>query len=265
MSEGSIAAEPSGAPPVAEPGVLRRYAVAAAFLAPAIVLLGVWIVYPAVYTIVRSFYGKSGFGDFVGIDNYKTMFNTSTITTAIKNNAIWVGVVPATITAIGLVFAVLTERIRWSLAFKTAVFMPMAISLFAAGVIWRIMDRQEPGIGAVNAVVGSFHDTFSPPGALSDALPSSDAEVGSPASGIVLKKPLNPGDVALLGLTGIPPDQVPKGARQATRPARRSGRRRPETTAASPSRGSSPAPTRRVSALRPSASRSAAFPGSARS
>ncbi len=218
MSEGSIAAEPSGAPPVAEPGVLRRYAVAAAFLAPAIVLLGVWIVYPAVYTIVRSFYGKSGFGDFVGIDNYKTMFNTSTITTAIKNNAIWVGVVPATITAIGLVFAVLTERIRWSLAFKTAVFMPMAISLFAAGVIWRIMDRQEPGIGAVNAVVGSFHDTFSPPGALSDALPSSDAEVGSPASGIVLKKPLNPGDVALLGLTGIPPDQVPKGARQAVQP-----------------------------------------------
>ncbi len=218
MSEVSVAAEPSGAPPTAEPGVLRRYAVTAAFLAPALVLLGVWIVYPAVYTIVRSFYGKSGFGDFVGIDNYKEMFSTGTITTAIKNNAIWVGVVPATITAIGLVFAVLTEKISWSLAFKTAVFMPMAISLFAAGVIWRIMDRQEPGIGAVNAVVGSIHDTFSPAGALSDALPSSAAETGSPTTGIVLKKPLAPGGVALLGLTGIPPEQVPQGARQAVQP-----------------------------------------------
>jgi alpha-glucoside transport system permease protein len=223
MSEATIRAEPSGAPPVAEPGAWRRYAVAAAFLAPAIVLLSAWIVYPAIYTIVRSFYGKSGFGDFVGIDNYKALFTTGTITTAIKNNAIWVAVVPATITAIGLVFAVLTERISWSLAFKTAVFMPMAISLFAAGVIWRIMDRQEPGIGAVNAVIGSVHDAFSPPGALSDALPSTSGEVGSPASGIVLKKPLHPGDVALLGLTGIPPQQVPKGARQAVQPKQRAG------------------------------------------
>ena len=53
---------------------------------------------------------------------------------------------------IGLVFAVLTERVRWAVAFKTAVFMPMAISLFAAGVIWRIMDQQEPNRGALNAV-----------------------------------------------------------------------------------------------------------------
>jgi alpha-glucoside transport system permease protein len=223
VTEASIAAEPSGAPPVAEPGALRRYAVAGAFLLPALVLLGVWIVYPAVYTIVRSFYGQSGFGDFVGIDNYKALFTTGTITTAIKNNAIWVGVVPATITAIGLIFAVLTERISWSLAFKTAVFMPMAISLFAAGVIWRIMDRQEPGIGAVNAVIGSVHDAFNPAGPLSDALPSSPNETGSPASGIVLKTPVRPGGVALLGLTGIPPDQVPSGARQAAQPKPTSG------------------------------------------
>ncbi len=225
MSGGSITAEPpaeAAPPPVREPGLLRRYAVAAAFLAPAIVLLGVWIVYPAIYTIVRSFYGQSG-SDFVGIDNYKALFTTSTITTAIKNNAIWVGVVPATITAIGLIFAVLTEKVSWSLAFKTAVFMPMAISLFAAGVIWRIMDRQEPGIGAVNAVIGSVHDAFVPAGPLSDALPSGTNETGSPQTGIVLKKPLQPGGVALLGLTGIPPDQVPKGARQAAQPKPASG------------------------------------------
>jgi alpha-glucoside transport system permease protein len=218
VSEATIRAEPqAAAPPADRPGI-RTYAVAAAFLVPAFVLLGVWLVYPAVYTIIRSFYGKSG-GDFVGIDNYKALFTTSTITTAIKNNAIWVAVVPATITAIGLVFAVLIEKISWSLAFKTAVFMPMAISLFAAGVIWRIMDRQEPGIGAVNAVVASVHDSFSPPGPLSDALPSTTNETGSPSQGIVLKTPLKPGSVAVLGLTGIPPEQTPSGARQAVKPA----------------------------------------------
>src|SRR5581483_2527674 len=128
-----------------------------------------------------------------------------------------------TITAIGLIFAVLTEKVSWALAFKTALFMPMAISLFAAGVIWRIMDRQEPGIGAVNAVIGSVHDAFVPAGPLSDALPSGTNETGSPQTGLVLKKPLQPGGVALLGLTGIPPDQVPKGARQAAQPKPASG------------------------------------------
>jgi alpha-glucoside transport system permease protein len=199
----------------------------AVFLGPAVVLLGLWIIYPAVYTIVRSFYGSSGFGHFVGIDNYKALFSpfstSNPYVQAIKNNAIWVAVVPAFITALGLIFAVLTERISWKLAFRTVVFMPLAISLFAAGVIWRIMDRQEPGIGAVNATIGAFHDAFNPPGALSDALPSGNNETGTPQTGIVLKKPLRPGGVALLGLTGIPPDQVPSGAKQAAQPKPTSG------------------------------------------
>jgi alpha-glucoside transport system permease protein len=222
VSEATIRAEPqAAAPPVDRPGI-RTYAVAAAFLAPTFVLLGVWLVYPAVYTIIRSFYSQSG-GDFVGIDNYKALFTTSTVTTAIKNNAIWVAVVPATITAIGLIFAALIEKVSWSLAFKTAVFMPMAISLFAAGVIWRIMDRQEPGIGAVNAVIGSVHDAISPPGPLSDALPSTTNETGSSSQGIVLNTALRPGSVAVLGLTGIPPDQTPSGARQAVKPSPEAG------------------------------------------
>ena len=112
----------------------RRWLIAAAFLAPAAFFLLVWIVYPTIYTIWRSFYDRTG-NRFVGFDNYRRLFSSDTIRTAIENNAIWVAVVPALITAIGLIFAVLTERIRWSVAFKTVVFMPMAISLFAAGVI----------------------------------------------------------------------------------------------------------------------------------
>ena len=161
MSSRPIAVEPlpRAAPPEPTGGGRSRYLTGTFFLLPAAFLLGVWLVYPTVYTVIRSFFGQTGYlGTWVGIDNYKTLFTTSTLTTAIKNNAIWVAVLPATITAIGLVFAVLLEKVSWSLAFKTAVFMPMAISLFAAGVIWRIMDRQEPGIGAVNAVIGSVHD-----------------------------------------------------------------------------------------------------------
>jgi alpha-glucoside transport system permease protein len=97
------------------------------------------------------------------------------------------------VTAIGLIFAVLTERIRWSVAFKIAVFMPMAVSLFAAGVIWRIMYQQEPSRGALNAVTASVVDRVKPPGPLSDALPSGSKLTGTPQSGIVLRTPVRPG------------------------------------------------------------------------
>src|SRR4029077_3132455 len=123
-------------------------------------------------TVIRSFYGLNAFNHFVGIDNYKTLFTTSTLTTAIKNNLIWVAVVPAFVSVIGLIFAVLTERVRWSVAFKTIVFLPMAISAFATGVTWRIMYVQDPNLGAVNALGRSIVQVFNPPGSLPTALPS---------------------------------------------------------------------------------------------
>jgi alpha-glucoside transport system permease protein len=205
-----------------EPGRWRDYAVAAGFLAPAFVFLGVWIVYPALRTGVRSFYDADG-SDFVWFDNYKSIFTSDFIKTAIKNNAIWIGVVPALVTAIGLIFAVLVERVRWSVAFKLIVFMPMAISLFAAGVIWRIMDQKEPDRGAVNAGIAVVKDAASPSGVLSEALPSTENYTGSPGKGLVLQTPLRPGDVARLGLTAIPPDAVPAGAEQAVDPTPVSG------------------------------------------
>src|SRR5437867_10017519 len=181
------------------------------------------MVYPTVYTVVRSFYGRSGFGDFVGIDNYKHLFTTSTLTTAIKNNAIWVAVVPALVTSIGLIFAVLTERVRWAVAFKTVVFLPMAISAFATGVTWRIMYQQDPNVGAVNALGRVAVDAVSSPGVLPNALASTPTLTGSASTGLVLQTPLQPGGVARLGLTGIAPDAVPGGAKQAVQPQPKPG------------------------------------------
>jgi alpha-glucoside transport system permease protein len=218
-------ARPSAA--AASPAVgkrqFRRYGAGAVFLLPALALLGVWIVYPTVYTVVRSFYGLSGFNEFVGLANYRTLFATSTLVTAIKNSAIWVAVVPAFVTAVGLIFAVLTERVRWSVAFTTAVFLPMAISAFATGVTWRIMYQQDPSLGAINALGRVASDAVSPPGVLPKALPSTTGLSGSPAKGLVLKMPLHAGGVAPLGLTAIAPNDVPQGAAQAVEPQARPG------------------------------------------
>ena len=216
---------PSAASPAIRIGgrPLRRYGAGAAFLLPAIVVLGLWIVYPTVYTVVRSFYGQSGFGDFVGLSNYRTLFSTGTLVTAIKNSAIWVAVVPAFVTALGLIFAVLTERVRWSVAFTTVLFLPMAISAFATGVTWRIMYQQDPSLGAINALGRVVDDAVSPPGVLPSALPSTAQLSGSPAKGLVLKTPLRSGGVAAMGLTAIAPTEVPAGAKQAVQPRAQRG------------------------------------------
>jgi len=205
-----------------DPGRWGQRAVTAAFLAPAAIFLGVWLVYPTVRTVVRSFFDREG-SSFVGLDNYKTLFTTDTLVTAIENNALWLAVVPALVTALGLIFAVLTERISWSVAFKTAVFMPMAISLFAAGVIWRIMLDKDPEKGAVNASIGVVRDAFTASGVLETANPSTPQLTGSPKAGFVLEPAVRPGATAALGLTAIPPTGVPEGATQAAAPQARPG------------------------------------------
>jgi alpha-glucoside transport system permease protein len=207
---------PSAGEPPAE-GKWGNRLVILAFLLPAAIFLVVWLVYPTIRTIIRSFFDRDG-SDFVAFDNYKELFTTETLKTAIKNNAIWLAVVPAFVTVIGLIFAVLTERIRWSTAFKTVVFMPMAISLFAAGVIWRLMLTQDPSLGTVNAIEKVFHDAVTEPGVLSQANGSTPTLVGNAKNGFKLKTPVQPGGTAQMGLTAIPPAEIPKGARQAVPP-----------------------------------------------
>src|SRR6476469_8742792 len=219
----------AAAPPAPRQNFFRRNAVAIAFLAPALILLFVWIVYPTFYTILRSFSGKQAhegflpYGDYVGLSNYKALFTTDILVTAIKNSAIWILIAPATVTAIGLVFAVLTERIRWAVAFKTIVFMPMAISLFATGVIWHVMYIKDPSQGAVNAGIGAIRSWFVSPGALSNALPSTSTLTGSPQKGYVLTKPIGAGSVAQLGLTAIPPTDLSAAAKQVVAPQAKPG------------------------------------------
>jgi alpha-glucoside transport system permease protein len=213
----------AGLPPQDEKqGFLQRYGVPLIFLAPTLVLLGVWIVYPTIRTIIRSFYDRSG-ENFIGLDNYRTLFSDDTLLKAIENNFLWLLIVPFFVTAIGLVFAVLLERIRFSVAFKVVVFMPMAISLFAAGVIWRLMYEQDPSRGTVNAGIGVVADAVSPSGALASAQPSTEKLQPTGGGGIQLQTPIQPGDVAQLGVTGIRESDVPPDAVQAVVPEAKAG------------------------------------------
>lgn len=151
-----------------------RKAVAALFLLPALVLLGALVVYPIGYSVVRSFYDANGDG-FSGVDNYKTLFTDDGIRTALKNNVIWVVFAPTVSTALGLIFAVLTERVRWGTAFKLVVFMPMAISMLAAGIIFRLVYDQDPNKGVANAVWVGVHDTFAQSSAFPKAHPGRES------------------------------------------------------------------------------------------
>ena len=206
-----------GAPVAPRTAAWRSFLLPLSFLAPAIFFLAVWMIYPTIYTAWRSLYSDAG-GDFVGIDNYRRLFSDDIIFRAIRNNALWVLIVPALVTAVGLVFAVLTERVRWATAFKIVVFMPLAVSLFAVGVIWRLMYQEDPERGALNAAIVGVQDAFSDQGVLTRAQSSTDRLTGSESRGFTLERTLRPGETASLGLTGIRTPEIPEDAKQAKRP-----------------------------------------------
>ncbi|GGY97360.1 sugar ABC transporter permease [Streptomyces nitrosporeus] len=222
---GAGAAPPAGKHPGARPGgqggrsvTGTRKAVAAVFLLPALVLLGALVVYPIGYSVYRSFLDQAGTG-FAGLDNYKTLFTDDTIRTAVKNNAVWVVFAPTVATALGLVFAVLTERIRWGTAFKLLVFMPMAISMLAAGIIFRLVYDQAPERGVANAVVVGVHDTFAESSGFPRArpLPVHPLKAGG-GGAFVTKEPVRAGEPVRLPLVGVAPAKMPGDAEPARTP-----------------------------------------------
>ncbi|MFI2112863.1 carbohydrate ABC transporter permease [Streptomyces rubiginosohelvolus] len=193
-----------------------RRVVAAVFLLPALVLLGALVLYPIGYSVYRSFFDQAG-TSFAGFDNYTALFTDDTILTAVKNNAIWVVFAPTVATALGLIFAVLTERIRWGTAFKLIVFMPMAISMLAAGIIFRLVYDQAPERGVANAVAVSVHDTFNESAGYPKARPLPVHPLEKAAGGtFVSKEPIRAGQPLRVPLVGVAPAKMPGDARPAT-------------------------------------------------
>jgi alpha-glucoside transport system permease protein len=201
---------------------LRRWSgghlVTLLFLAPALLVMAALVLYPIGYTTVRSLFGADG-SQFVGLSNYWSVFTSGDTLTALRNNAVWVVVAPTVVTVLGLFFAVLTERIRWSTAFKAVVFMPMAISFLAAGVTFRLVYDQDPAKGMANAVVVGVHDTFSSPSPYPGARPRDPGVLRSYQGGYQTVAAVRPGEVARLPLVGVAPGDLPAKATDASPPA----------------------------------------------
>ena len=129
------------------------------FIAPAFIVLFVFILYPVFETIRLSFFDKYG-REFVGIYNYLWAIKDPEFRRGILNNLGWLLVVPTLSTFFGLVIATLADKIWWGTFAKSIIFMPMAISFVGAGVIWKfIYEYRGPGdeqIGLLNAIIVSF-------------------------------------------------------------------------------------------------------------
>ena len=125
------------------------------FIAPAFIVLFVFIIYPVFETIRLSFFDKVG-REFVGWHNYSWAIKDPDFRRGILNNLGWLLIVPTLSTFFGLVIANLADRIWWGTIAKSIIFMPMAISFVGAGVIWKfIYDYRGPGddqIGLLNAI-----------------------------------------------------------------------------------------------------------------
>ena len=188
--------------------------IALVFLLPALALLGALVVYPIFFSAYRSLFDKGGEA-FVGIDNYRTMFASSATLTAIKNTLIWVVIAPTLVTALGLVYAVLSERVRWSTAFKVVVFMPMAVSFLSAGVTWRLIYEENPNLGLANAAAQGVSNIVRPPGELPGARPSDEEQLRPQGEAYITAGSLAPGDSVEVGLVAIPPELIPAGAQAA--------------------------------------------------
>jgi alpha-glucoside transport system permease protein len=129
----------------------EKYQVAL-FLGPAVLLLAIGLVIPAIRTTVLSFFDQAG--HFAGFDNYKWLFTTSDALKTIGNTVIWVVLTPIIATSIGLLYAVLIDKARGEAVAKSLMFLPMAISFVGAGIIWKFMYAYRPPdedqIGLVN-------------------------------------------------------------------------------------------------------------------
>ncbi|GAB1583568.1 MULTISPECIES: carbohydrate ABC transporter permease [Phyllobacteriaceae] len=132
------------------------------FLAPALIALMVYLVYPVIESAWLSLNGRDG-RQFVGLANYHWMINDGEFRQSIFNNFLWLLIVPAAATFFGLIIAALTDRIWWGNIAKSLIFMPMAISFVGASVIWKfVYDYRPEGaqqIGLLNAIVTYFGGT----------------------------------------------------------------------------------------------------------
>jgi alpha-glucoside transport system permease protein len=127
------------------------------FIGPAIAFISLFLIYPAVRTVILSFANDES-TQWVGLQNYSDVLGSSRFQEILVNNALWILVVPASVVGLGLLVAVLADRLkdRGEKAAKSLIFLPMAISFVGAAAIWGFVyawrPEGRPQIGILNAL-----------------------------------------------------------------------------------------------------------------
>jgi alpha-glucoside transport system permease protein len=165
VAPGSVVARP---PRRRLPSSLRGFARALPFLAPALILVGAFLIVPVVWTVLLSINRTRGlnFGDeWIGLDNYERLLTRDSRfldtdefpwSGALINNLRWVVFYTGLCLLLGLVTAVLATRVNYERAFKAIIFVPMAISATAVAIIWLLVYSPDPQIGVLNALIGAL-------------------------------------------------------------------------------------------------------------
>jgi len=125
------------------------------FIGPAVLILAWYLAIPTFRTLLISLKGRISL-EWVGLSNYAAVFTDRNMTIAFRNNLLWI-VFGATLSIIfGLLVAVLADRSRFEKFAKSMIFLPMAISMVGAGVIWNfiyeVKDAGSAQIGLLNAI-----------------------------------------------------------------------------------------------------------------
>ncbi|HEY7782295.1 MAG TPA: sugar ABC transporter permease [Ktedonobacterales bacterium] len=126
---------------------------------PTIIILAILLVWPVLRTIWMSFLNDTS-TSFVGLRNYVRIFSNSSTLEILRNNVLWLILGTVATVILGLVIAVLADRARFERFNKAAIFIPMAISMVGAAVIWKFVYQYAPAgqtqVGLLNAVITHF-------------------------------------------------------------------------------------------------------------
>jgi len=126
------------------------------YVGPAVLLLSAYLVLPTIRTFYLSFFGNSS-EEFVGLKNYIFVLTAPDTLITFRNNLLWLVLVTGISVSLGLVIAVLIDRVKYESIAKSLIFLPMAISFVGASVIWRFIYAYRPAeaeqIGVLNAIV----------------------------------------------------------------------------------------------------------------
>lgn len=129
------------------------------YIGPALAILAFYLIYPTINTVYLSFLDARS-TNFAGLDNYQYAVTSRDMHIAFRNNLLWIIFVTLFSVGLGLIIAVLVDRVSYEPLAKSFIFLPMAISAVGASVIWRfIYEYRPPGrpqIGLLNAVINAI-------------------------------------------------------------------------------------------------------------